>query len=80
MVRLVFDLANFGLPDSGTLRLLVKTVFRAYVPTSSSPTKPQDRDFDALFPSMMVKRSPAVYMFTCSCVFIIELIVFCCSS
>ena len=35
--------------------------------------------FDILFPSMTVKRSPVVYMSTCSyCVFIIKVIVFCC--
>ena len=51
------------------------------VSTSSSSTKLENRDFDVLFPNTTVKRSPVVCMFTCSyCVFIIKLIVFCCSS
>ena len=54
---------------------------RDCVSTSSSSTKPGNRDFDVLFPSTTMKRSPAVCMFKCRfCVFKIKLIVFCRSS
>ena len=51
-----------------------------YVSTSSSLTKPEERDFNVLLPSWRWKE---IQLCTCSrvrCVFIIELIVFCCSS
>ena len=50
------------------------------VSTSSSSTKHENLDFYVPTLSTIVKRSPAVGMFTCSyCVFIIKLIVLSCS-
>ena len=40
--------------------------FAIGVLTSSSSTKPENRDFEVLFPNTTEKRSPAVYKFTCS--------------